>query len=56
MAQWITRLTTDQKIPGSNPGTLVLLLTTDCEESAVQQNKLMHSVSEQTSVAKSSFV
>ena len=20
MAQWITRLTTDQKIPGSNPG------------------------------------
>ena len=25
MAQWITRLTTDQKIPGSNPGTLDLL-------------------------------
>ena len=24
MAQWITRLTTDQKIPGSNPGTFVL--------------------------------
>ena len=23
MAQWITRLTTDQKIPGSNPGELV---------------------------------
>ena len=22
MAQWITRLTTDQKIPGSNPGRL----------------------------------
>ena len=22
MAQWITRLTTDQKIPGSNPGKL----------------------------------
>ena len=22
MAQWITRLTTDQKIPGSNPGEL----------------------------------
>ena len=26
VAQWITRLTTDQKIPGSNPGKLVLLL------------------------------
>ena len=25
VAQWITRLTTDQKIPGSNPGKLVLL-------------------------------
>ena len=25
MAQWITRLTTDQKIPGSNPGTLEFL-------------------------------
>ena len=25
MAQWIMRLTTDQKIPGSNPGTLDLL-------------------------------
>ena len=25
VAQWITRLTTDQKIPGSNPGELVLL-------------------------------
>ena len=24
MAQWITRLTTDQKIPGSNPGKLEL--------------------------------
>ena len=23
MAQWITRLTTDQKIPGSNPGRIV---------------------------------
>ena len=23
VAQWITRLTTDQKIPGSNPGELV---------------------------------
>ena len=32
VAQWITRLTTDQKIPGSNPGKLgltifVLLIT-----------------------------
>ncbi len=26
MAQWITRLTTDQKIPGSNPGKLVFLV------------------------------
>ena len=26
VAQRITRLTTDQKIPGSNPGKLVLLL------------------------------
>ena len=25
VAQWITRLTTDQKIPGSNPGELVFL-------------------------------
>ncbi len=25
VAQWITRLTTDQKIPGSNPGELVVL-------------------------------
>ena len=24
VAQWITRLTTDQKIPGSNPGKVVL--------------------------------
>ena len=24
VAQWITRLTTDQKIPGSNPGKLEL--------------------------------
>lgn len=24
VAQWITRLTTDQKIPGSNPGKLVI--------------------------------
>ena len=27
VAQWITRLTTDQKIPGSNPGVLALKLT-----------------------------
>ena len=26
VAQWITRLTTDQKIPGSNPGKLVKFL------------------------------
>ena len=26
VAQWITRLTTDQKIPGSDPGKLVLIL------------------------------
>ena len=26
VAQWMTRLTTDQKIPGSNPGKLVLFL------------------------------
>ena len=26
MAQWITRLTTDQKIPGSNPGELEVFL------------------------------
>ena len=25
VAQWITRLTTDQKIPGSNPGKVVFL-------------------------------
>ena len=25
VAQWITRLTTDQKIPGSNPGKLDIL-------------------------------
>ena len=24
VAQWITRLTTDQKIPGSNPGVLAV--------------------------------
>ena len=29
VAQWITRLTTDQKIPGSNPGKLVILLSVD---------------------------
>ena len=27
MAQWITRLPTEQKIPGSNPGTLNMLLS-----------------------------
>ena len=27
VAQWITRLTTDQKIPGSNPGKVVFLMT-----------------------------
>ena len=26
VAQWITRLTTDQKIPGSNPGRVVLFV------------------------------
>ena len=26
VAQWITRLTTDQKIPGSNPGKVVILI------------------------------
>ena len=26
VAQWITRLTTDQKIPGSNPGKVELLM------------------------------
>jgi hypothetical protein len=26
VAQWITRLTTDQKIPGSNPGRLELFI------------------------------
>ena len=35
MAQWITRLTTDQKIPGSNPGELVAFFST-----GVQANKL----------------
>ena len=32
---WITRLTTDQKIPGSNPGELVAFSST-----GVQENKL----------------
>ena len=27
VAQWITRLTTDQKIPGSNPGKVDFLMT-----------------------------
>ena len=27
MAQWITRLTTDQKIPGSNPGKIENILS-----------------------------
>jgi hypothetical protein len=27
VAQWITRLTTDQKIPGSNPGKVVIFLS-----------------------------
>ena len=27
VAQWITRLTTDQKIPGSNPGVVVVFLS-----------------------------
>ena len=27
VAQWITRLTTDQKIPGSNPGKVVFCLS-----------------------------
>ena len=29
MAQWITRLPTEQKIPGSNPGTLRSFLASD---------------------------
>ena len=29
MAQWITRLPTEQKIPGSNPGTLRIFLASD---------------------------
>ena len=29
VAQWITRLTTDQKIPGSNPGKLGNILRID---------------------------
>ena len=30
VAQWITRLPTEQKIPGSNPGALESLLIVQC--------------------------
>ena len=30
VAQWITRLTTDQKIPGSNPGSFDVFLVFFC--------------------------
>ena len=39
VAQWITRLTTDQKIPGSNPGELDYLSsyfeTSTCTKKAI---------------------
>ena len=41
VAQWITRLTTDQKIPGSNPGKVDFLLTKYIK---TQMNKSMASV------------
>ena len=41
VAQWITRLTTDQKIPGSNPGKVDFLLTKFIK---TQINKSMASV------------
>ena len=36
VAQWITRLTTDQEIPGSTPGRFVLLRM---RQSGVENNK-----------------
>ncbi len=41
VAQWITRLTTDQKIPGSNPGKVDFLMT---KYNATQMNKSVASV------------
>ena len=37
VAQWITRLTTDQKIPGSNPGRFVTFQVT--QERPIPQKK-----------------
>ena len=38
VAQWITRLTTDQKIPGSNPGKVVFFAKTPWLQSKVKKN------------------
>ena len=38
VAQWITRLTTDQKIPGSNPGKVVFFAKPPWLQSKVKKN------------------
>ena len=40
MAQWITRLTTDQKIPGSNPGKVVILIFSSLFETRTKGQNL----------------
>ena len=41
MAQWITRLTTDQKIPGSNPGELVVFFSQQLLKGLLMQFKAL---------------
>ena len=41
MAQWITRLPTEQKIPGSSPGRVVLLFYVHRSNKGLIDNKLL---------------